>query len=322
MNSDDLKPKWAVIENLPRQGDYDLIRISSECHSEISLAISPDSHRCLVLELPQGFHFEFHAIERDKLSLTKEPEKNYVAMTLLDPGFVDLFDDLIVSMHNAIKDIEKVDEYSKVFIQSFHKWSRFFERSDSDRLPDIVIQGIFGELIVLRKLLMDSPASQVNDVLEAWRGPYDQGHDFVFEDGNIEVKTQTLVNSSVMITNEDQLDQREGKGLELAVVAVDRDSAGGQTLGELTQEVVRLVENALGDVSILYRALSKKALGRNNLSDYDNITLRVHKIIRFNCLAESFPRVVRSELPDAVFGLRYSLNTAELEEYIIEQVDL
>jgi len=322
MNSDELKPKWAVIENLPREGDYDLIRISSECYSEISLAISPLSLRCLILALPNGYHMDFHAVERERLSLTMVPDRNYVAMTLHDPAFVDLFDDLIVSMHNAIKDIEGTEEYSSVFIQTFHKWSRFFEPVDNDRLPDSIIQGLFGELIFLRKLLKEAPASQVNNLLEAWRGPYDQGNDFVFEDRDIEVKTRTLSNSSVRIANEDQLDQREAKGLELLVVTVERDGIDSQSLGQLTLEIAKIVEDALGDLTIFYTALLQKNLGAHNLADYDNITLKAHELFRFDCLVESFPRIVRSELSDAVFGLMYSLNTAELDDYLIEQADV
>ena len=74
MISEDLKPKWDIIEGLPRQDDYDLIRISSGCHAEISLAISPEPYRCLILALQNDFSFDFHAVEREKLSLTKVPD--------------------------------------------------------------------------------------------------------------------------------------------------------------------------------------------------------------------------------------------------------
>lgn len=318
----ELMSKWTTIEGLPRESEYDLIRISSECHAEISLAISPDGNRCLILALPTNFSFDFHPVEREKLSLTKIQKNSYVAMTLLDVDFFDLFDDLIVSMHNSIMDIHDVDDFSKEFIKTFHKWSQFFDRDDDERVPDQIIQGMFGELVYLRRLLSRLPASKVNIALKSWRGPYDQGHDFIFEDKNVEVKTRTLTNTSVRIANEDQLDQLEGKGLELAVVAVERNSANGQTLRELTQEVVRLIEDALGDTAIVYTTMSQKKLGPQNLAEYDNITFRADMITTYDCLVSSFPRIVRSQIPIALFGFKYSLNTSELSDLVVEQEEL
>ena len=322
MNVDELKPKWDLIESLPRQGDYDHVRITAECHADISLGISPDSHRCLILILPADYAFEFHAIEREKLSLAKVSLKNYVVLTLLDLDFCDLFDDLIVSMYNFIRDIADVDMYSEIFIKTFHKWSRFFDLDDGERLHRNVIQGMFGEMIYLRKLLREFPASKVNEALGAWRGPYDQGHDFILEDRNVEVKTRVVVNSSVRITSEDQLDQLEGKGLELAVVVVDPEGSPALTLRELAREIVDVVERSLGDTAIFYATMKQKNLGLGNIAEYDDISFRPSEITRYDCLGPQFPKIVRSALPDALFGFKYSLNTTRLDDHIIDCEEL
>ena len=322
MNLDDLKQKWALIESLPRQGDYDLVLVSSESYAEVSLAISPDANRCLVLALPIGYEIDFREIVRENICLSMVPERNYVSVTLLDTRFIDLFDDLIISIHNAIFGIHSVNEYCSVFLKTFNKWSQFFERMEHDKLPDSVIRGIFGEIIVLQKFMADTSASEINSVLESWRGPYDQGQDFLFEDRNVEVKTRSVMNSSIKITSENQLDQTEGKGLELVVVTLEANVTEGQTLATLVQKIVKIIEGALGDSTIFYRAMGQKNLGPKNLDDYDHLSFRTHKIYRYDCLLESFPRLVRSELPLAVFGIKYSLNTSELEDYLIEEIEI
>lgn len=323
MNSNDLKPLWELIEAVPRQGDYDQVRITADCHADIFLGISPDGLKCLILVLPDDFSFDFHPVEREKLSLTKLPSKNYVVLTLLNSDFQDLFDDLIVSMYNFIRDVKQPGDYSEIFTQTFHKWSKFFDRVEGERLPKSVIQGLFGEIVYLRRLLNENPAAKVNNVLEAWRGPYDQGHDFILDDRHVEVKTRLVANSSVRITSEDQLDQLEGKGLELAVVAVDPDDPSGLTLRELVREIADSVAAMLGDISIFYTVLSQKNLVPGNLADYDDFTFKPCEIARYDCLdPPAFPKVIRSELPEAVFRVRYSLNTAKLDDYLIERETL
>lgn len=106
-------------------------------------------------------------MERDKLSLVPILERNYVVLTLLDNEFRDLFNDLILSMRNAVWDIARPDLYSDVFLKTFHRWARFFHEDRTQKLSRIVVQGIFGEMVYLRKLLGESPAARVNQILRA-----------------------------------------------------------------------------------------------------------------------------------------------------------
>ena len=322
MIAKDLIEKWNKINILPRSENYETLLVSSESNAEISVAISPDANRCLVLTLPSDYNADFVEIERENLKLSMISEQNFVSVTLLDMRFVDLFDDLIVSMHNAICDIKLVDEYCKIFLQTFNKWSQFFERAEHNRLSDIIIRGIFGELKVLQKVIVDTPASGINAVLESWRGPYDQGQDFIFEDLNIEVKTRSTTNPSVIITSEDQLDQTDGKRLELAVVTLEMNETEGQTLEVLVQAITEKIEGFLGDTTIFYRALEQKGLSAENLKVYDNLIFKAHNIYIYDCLLATFPKLVRSKLPDPIFNVKYSLNTAELESYLTEEIEL
>jgi len=322
MIAKDLKDKWDKINDLPTLGDYSSLLVSSESYAEISVAISPDANRCLLLALPSGYNADFVEIIRENLELSMVSEQKYVSVTLLDLRFIDLFDDLIVSMHNAICDVRSVDEYCSIFLQTFNKWSQFFERAEQVRLSDIVIRGIFGELKVLQKVIAETPASGIDSVLKSWRGPYDQGQDFIFEDLNIEVKTRSTTNSSVIIANEDQLDQTDGKRLELAVVTLEMNETEGQTLEVLVQAITEKIEGFLGDTTIFYRALEQKGLSAENLKVYDNLIFKAHNIYIYDCLLATFPKLVRSKLPDPIFNVKYSLNTAELESYLTEEIEL
>lgn len=322
MNSAQLKKKWSLIESLPRQGDYDLILVSSESFAEVSLAISPEAERCLILALPIGYEFDFKEVIRENLRLDMVHERNYISVTLLDTRFIDLFDDLVISMHNAISRTRSVEEYRRIFLQTFNKWAQFFEQVEHTRLPESVIRGIFGELLVLQKLMRDAPASETNSLLESWRGPYDQGQDFVLEGSDLEVKTRSITNKSVKITSETQLDQTAGKGLELIVVSLEANKTEGLTLAMLVQSVIKSVEDVLGDPTIIYRALRQKNLSPQNLNLYNHLSYKPHRMYRYDCHLELFPHLARSKLPVAIFAVKYSINTSDLGDYLIEEIEL
>jgi Putative PD-(D/E)XK family member, (DUF4420) len=322
MTSDELKSKWSTLEALPRQGDYDLLLVSEECRANLSVAITPEGYRALILRLPENYEADFLEVKKENLSLITVPGYNYVGVVLRAQDFVDLFDDLVTSMHNAIREMECVDDYFGAFKSTFVKWSHFFEARRTSRLTDKIVRGLFGELVFLRKLLSEAHASEVNNILEAWRGPYDRGHDFVFDDKSIEIKTCSIGNRSVRIANEDQLAQPEGKGLELAVISLDTNAVGGETLSELARSTLTLIERSLGDASIFYTALAQKDLGDHNLDEYDHIRLRAHDLGRYDCLRSQFPRLIKQSLPEPVFEVRYSLNLTTLDEFLIERVEL
>lgn len=317
----DLEEKWNTLERMERRDVYEIIRVSADCHPEVSVGVSPSSERCLILTLPKYHRYEFRPIEREKLSLSLVGDRDIV-VTLLDREFTNLFDDLIVSMHNEVRSLVEADEYTSRFVKIFHKWSQFFDASNDGLLPTEALRGLFGELVVLRYLIIKSAGSEINDLLKAWRGPYDQGPDFVLNAKDIEVKTRVADNASVKVASEDQLEQRQGKGLELAVVTLISDGVFGATIEGIVKEVIDLVKNRLGDASIVYAALLQKGLSPQSLAAYADEKFKAVRIAFFDCLANDFPRIVRSALPKALSSVRYCINTGELANFNVLQVDL
>lgn len=317
-----LGQKWSVLNGLPRQGDYDLMLLSAESFAEISVAISPDGNRCLILSLPDSFKTDFRPIVRENLRLDLDTGENFVSIELLDERFFDLFDDLIVSIHNSVHGIRSVDIYCREFIQIFNKWSQFFDQVERNQHSESLIRGILGEIIVLERLIVTMPATEINTILEAWRGPYDQGNDFIFDHLDIEVKTRSPSNASVKIASESQLDQTEGKGLELVIVTLEPSNGEGQNMASIVRSVVTCIEDRLGDSSIFYKALRQKNLGVLNMSLYDYLRFKAEKMYRYDCCQSYFPSLRRSEIPSTIFGVSYSLNTKDLSEYLLEEIEL
>ena len=317
----DLNEKWQALEQEIHDGKYKIFLPSEDGHPSLFLARTPNSERALVLQVPSLEHIDFRDVEGANISLGRYTENQFIVITLLNSYFVELFDYLIISICNSISDIRDPQESSKVFLKFFYKWMQFFIIQQDTKHPEHIIQGIFGELIVLEMILKEPDGMSIDSVLSAWRGLYNTSQDFIFDHKNIEVKTRKEGNPSVKIANENQLDPPDGKDLELAVVRLHSQTASGLTLSQLIEKILRICEEYFGDISILFEALRQKNLSPGNLSHYDEYVFDPAEITIFACGEDGFPKLVRSDLPEAISNVGYSINTNKIEEFEVRKVE-
>lgn len=321
MNGSDLEAKWGQISDNEISNGYRSLRLPAECVSEVFLAIDSFGSRCLLLSLPMSYEIDFRPVEKEKLSLEVEQVTNHLILALRDEGFADLFDDLIVFLYNEIKEIYEVDEYVTVFIQAFNKWSAFFDDQESDRLSYDTIKGIFGELQVLKDLIESSASGATNELLEAWKGPYDTGHDFVLNDRNIEVKTKEVSKLQIGISSEIQLEAEHGKGLELLVLSVESDLLNGNSLRDKFIQVKGIVVGKGGDTSILIKAIKQKGLTQKNIHEYDNFRFALRSEDVYDCLEDGFPRLIKANMDKSITRVKYRLILKGLEKFRLSHRD-
>jgi len=320
MDSKYLEKLWAEI-TFDGMSAYAYKRIDSKSFPDLCIGINSDSNRCVVLELPKGHAVDFQSTHKQNLSLYFYKDTDCIVLELLDSTFNSLFSDLAISLYQSIKNIKNVSEYSSIFIQSFHKWSEFFHENSHDRLNEDTIKGLFGELIILRGLVIDSPSSRINDVLLSWHGPYDRGHDFVFDDKNIEVKTKNTAITTIKISSEYQLDNEPGKEHELVVVSVERDSVNGISLSDILELIKTSVINKLGDMTIIYNAVKQKGLTTKNINEYDEYKFMPIKKDTYNALIDGFPKLVKSNIPTQITSVKYKLNLSLMDKYLVKSGD-
>lgn len=319
MTSIELKQKWSGLSDNTVTSGFRSLRISSACICELYIGVSKENKRCLILALPANKHLDFKGIQKENLSIEYFLEKNLIVLQLIDNDYFDLFDDLILSLYHGIKGISQVDEYSNHFIEAFYRWSEFFEDKKSDLLSEDAIKGLMGELLVLKSLITDPNRTEINFILNSWKGPYDKGNDFELETKNLEVKAKSPSGIDVRISSEFQLEVSTGKGLELIVVSLLSDFTVGISIRELIFEIKKLVQESSGENSILWKALSQKNITAKNVSQYDKYKFKPIDSISYNCASDDFPKLNRSNIPDGISGLKYNLRTNLLTPFIIEQ---
>ncbi len=315
-----LEEKW---NNITHHGKsiFEFKRIDSVCIPELNIGFNSKLNRCLILELPKENKVDFQSTIKQNLSIEFYKETNYIVIQLTDNSFYDLFNDLIISLYHRIKHISNVNDYSKELIQTFYKWSEFFDDKKSDLLSEESIRGLFGELLVLKFLITYKNLMEINFILNSWKGPYDKATDFELENKNLEVKTKSPTGIDVKISSEFQLEVSPGKGLELFVVSLLSDFIVGIHIRALILEIKKLVQESSGDNTILWKALSQKNITAKNVSQYDRYKFKPVKWISYNCADENFPKLNRSNIPEEISGLKYMLRTNLLTSFIIEQSD-
>ncbi|RYE56641.1 MAG: PD-(D/E)XK motif protein, partial [Sphingobacteriales bacterium] len=213
MELKEIQQKWSLIRPENVSG-FRSLRMSGICKPDLFIAVDEKGDRCLLLRLPPEGKPGFQPSEKRNLSLAFFKEKRIIVLKLHYKEFNDLFDDLILSLYHKVKDIENSKEYIREFVQCFYKWSEFFDNRQPDKLSVEKIQGLIGEILVLNDLIKDGDPTYVDDILRSWRGPFEDVHDFIFQDRSIEVKTRDAANADVSISSEYQLQQEQGKDLK------------------------------------------------------------------------------------------------------------
>ncbi|MBT1451511.1 PD-(D/E)XK motif protein [Glaciecola sp. XM2] len=310
--------KWATLERESLgENELSTIRLSEVATLELFVGIDNKSCRYLLLHLPENFEGKISQFENENITLTYLPDKQLLAIKLLDTNFIDLFDDLISSMYRSIEFEESWETASQKLVDIFIKWNQLFRRLESRTYGEASIMGFWGELFILNQLIKDkTEAHQIDQILNAWTGPLGGVHDFVFEDISLEIKTKLSSTSTIHISSEFQLETDAHLKLELAVVDVEK-SVQGCSIESLYLTIKRHVVTCNADLSSLVERLIAFKLDESDLKKYGKYTFKATQTDRYDCIDEQFPKIIRSGIADQISSVKYKLNLSELSKFIL-----
>lgn len=315
MNKEKIEKIWLDIV-YSGNGEFEYQLLSKKSIPQLNIGYNKKRQRCLILELPLKFEKGFQQFEKENLSLKYFPKEKCLCIVLNDDFFKDLFDDLILSIYSKIGNVTNPEEYSELYTRLFYKWSSFFENKSKEGLSKDQVKGLIGELIYLKNLLQDSTL-HIDDILLSWRGPYDEGHDFVSDFIDYEIKTIDKSKNNVRISSEFQLETDKGKKLELVVITVESDVESGLTLQKIVNQIKSIVLDKLGDNSIFIKALAQKGLIVGDLEQYEEYSYAPFEQISYDCSNLDFPKLIHSTIPEEINTLNYNIRLNLIENFII-----
>ena len=113
MNIKLLESKWVEISKTEITKGFNSLRISAECVADLFVGVDKEMNRSLILSLPINFQFHFTDIVKENLKIQFYPEHHLMVLQLCDNSFYDLFDDLIISLYQRIKNISNKNYHIK-----------------------------------------------------------------------------------------------------------------------------------------------------------------------------------------------------------------
>ena len=223
--------------------------------------------------------------------------------------FISVCDDLVEGLEGISDSSDRVKEIEICL----SRWRRFFERSGPGGLSVNAQQGLFAELTWLKRLF-DKGIDHLASIM-AWKGCEKGYHDFDFVGHVVEVKsTRTKEPRSIIISNEQQLNDHGLLSLHLYVLTILETEGGGTTLLE---QIETLRESIIGSptaMALLKKKLISAGYLDRNAELYDRqFVIRSEDIFQ---VIDGFPRII--ELPPGVGDLQYKVLLGACEPFKID----
>lgn len=314
MDTNELRDKWNSLNPVP-DGGYRSLRLAPDCIPELYIGTDVHNVRCLILRLPSQISNDFRPIVKENLSLEYFKDSQQIILKLTSPAFADLFNDLIISLYNQVRNESSAKRSMEIMLDSFFRWSEFFDPGNPSRLSEQQVIGLIGELYFLQYEIENGESQNINNILNAWQGPFDRGHDFKFENRSVEVKTRYQHSNDIKISSEYQLQSEPGIPLDLVVISVASDSSG-ISLSSLCHQIRTQITSRVGDFAIFLKAIARKGLTNQTLSDYNHLKYRINAMAGYDCMNPSFPKITTDTKHRLITQVNYSLRITELDEFI------
>ena len=265
---------------------------------------------CSLAKLPRWDGIEIMIAEINEYASACGP---YLIFQQLPDYDADIFETVIADLEENIRDISDEQTLSTVVQNVLLKWREFFSISPDLKLSLEKQQGIYGELVFLKKYIEQSGCSAVYQ----WSGPDAETHDFYIAGNAVEIKTSSKKTNTVIISSEFQLDQANIAGdLYLVFYSLRHSKADGETLPEIVSSIQQLLTNDLN----AKREFTQKLFKTGYLMEKDDLYLEKFTLLNSQhyLVSSRFPKITRSDLKNGISSVSYSLDLAVCENNLID----
>lgn len=309
----DIKETWQKLEEEHTPGVVKRALGTSLCLRTFCTYKCPDRVRGIAFSFNQCIHIDisiFNDLSELNISLfadTSFPDSKLllIQLTNRESRVNDIFAIICNNLINAIQEMPSEKEGVRIVVSQLKKWKDLFSSRRSQTLSIQEQQGLYGELLFLRKLLL----SRIDKVasLSYWIGPEMAPKDFQSDMWAVEVKTITEnCFPNVSINGEQQLDESSVENLFLYNVVVEIPQQGGQLLPELVADIRGKLEQAPSALNAFERKLMLAGYFDSDEESYMERRYHISKE-HFYRVADEFPRIKNVDLRAGVSDVKYSI---------------
>lgn len=241
---------------------------------------------------------------------TKSNQTLSLCFSLENPELLEYFCTFCEDLVNST--IEFVDDNLayKTLCSRYSSWKKLFKPNQA-RLTENEVLGLIGELLYLRDIMFNSYGFDI--ALDSWTGPEYTHKDFSLDETWYEIKTISVGKREVRISSLEQLDS-DVDGT-LAVYELERMSPSfhGIKLNAIVTDILSLLPHNIQKESFLNK-LSQ--FGYDFSTEYDNFVFSFIALTKYK-VDNTFPRLTRSNIPNAIQRVQYDITLTELDPYRI-----
>lgn len=203
---------------------------------------------------------------------------------------------------------------SRILVDRINAWRRMLGRGMWRGLTPEARTGLYGELIVLRDLLLPVLGKLA---VRAWSGPSDSPKDFLWDGVGTEVKTVSAsAGQKCRITNEHQLDDMGLRELYLVHQSVNR-GAEGESLMDLV-DGLRADDRLLPARDEFEDRLLESGWVEEHRRWYEEDR---YSLVGRDCyhVSAGFPRLVSEDLASGVSEVSYMIDLSTCQPHLVDE---
>jgi hypothetical protein len=248
-------------------------------------------------------------------------DKNLILISLADNSLSSIFAVLCEDLFQAVSTIEEELVLVQTLQNRFIQWKELFVMAKGSGLSLEKQIGLFGELFLLKKLLLQTEL--LKETLSIWTGPEKGIRDFEKNNCAIEVKTTYTHNhQKIRISSERQLDTTLLNYLFLFHLSIEKRNGDKNTLNTIVEEIYSI----LGGNKFLSNIFKRKLISAGYFEHHKPIYKNNSFLIReedFYIIEKDFPRIEEKDLMKGVGDVKYSIIlTSETEQYRTTFIDV
>ena len=318
-NSLELYQKW---DNLGKQAaaecktnaQYIYSKFSSYLFGSVYVGINKEKDKCILLNIKncprdisfpeiKGLTFDFEnipAISNDLL--LKIAAKNQDCLE-------EAFEAFTVTLVGWIQNVESPMDVVDAIFEVVDKYNQFFADDKVVKLSRKEEQGLFGELLFLKRYLIET---NDENVVLCWTGPSKNKHDFIFQNNvGVEIKTiSSQTRKDLTISNENQLDSKERKELYLKLYVLEVNP-----IGITIDQLIESIDAKISSYTVK-RHFMQKLLENRIIINYYQGQYKFAVVGEFTYLiGDDFPKISKHDLNSSVFEVTYKVNVDEQKPF-------
>lgn len=270
--------------------------------------------RCLfIIELDGDFSAEFRknqvVVKGLEVDLRTEKAGQRLVLSLERQTDRDLFEALCRALAGALENASNSASSLSIALSHLKRWKAFMS-GRAHRLSAEEVRGLYAELTFLIELIHRIGASSA---VEAWKGPERSHQDFIYGNTAVEIKSLSGVErSAVRISSEDQLESlNDNLFLRIYRLSSAPDSAVAVSLNDIVEEVQNLLDSAEAIEEFETRILAHSYAP---LPEYDEPLFVISDVHTYT-VEKDFPRLVRSEISEALGRVSYDIRLESIEDF-------